>query len=226
MLSNIFDSVLTNGVITGSGFAMCTICSLICGLFIAALYMIRRRYSQSFILSLVLLPVIVEIVIMLVNGNLGAGVAVAGAFSLVRFRSAPGRGQEITSIFLAMAVGLATGMGYIGIAVIFTLIVAGAGLILHLTNFGGKENETRVLKITVPEDLDYEGRFDDTFKDYLERYELAEVKTTNMGTLFKLEYEIVMQKGKSIKSFMDNLRTKNGNLEISISRNLTKQEEL
>ena len=124
MFNNIFSTILTDTAFGGKEFVLVTAIAFICGMIIAGTYMIKNRYSKSFVMTLVLLPMIVELVIILVNGNLGAGVAVAGAFSLVRFRSAPGRGQEITEIFLAMAVGLAAGMGYVGIALLFAIAVS------------------------------------------------------------------------------------------------------
>ena len=156
MLSTLFNSVITDGTITAAVFAEITFASLICGLIIAVAYMIKNKCSKSFVITLVLLPAIVELVIILGNGNVGTGVAVAGAFSLVRFRSAPGKGQEITSIFLAMAVGLALGMGYIGIALVFTILIAGLNLLLNVVGFGGMENDSRTLRITVPVDKKYE----------------------------------------------------------------------
>lgn len=218
MLSNMFDSILTDATFTGSTFALATITAIICGMIIASTYMIKNRYSKSLVITLVLLPAIVELVIILVNGNLGAGVAVAGAFSLVRFRSTPGSGQEITSIFLAMAVGLATGMGYIGIAFIFTLIISAVNLILSMMNLTQEGNGFRVLKITIPENLDYEGRFEDIFERYLKNYEYEEVRTTNMGSLYKITLGVVLKDGMSSKEMMDELRTRNGNLDISLSR--------
>ena len=161
-----------------------------------------------------MLPAIVQMVIMLVNGNLGTGVAVMGAFSLVRFRSAPGRGQEITSIFLAMAVGLATGMGYIGIAILFTVMITVINLLLNVLNFGTDSRGSRILRITVPEDLDYEGRFEDLFTKYLREYDYDEIKTTNMGSLYKLTLSVILKEGISTKEFIDELRTRNGNLDI------------
>lgn len=218
MLSNIFDSILTDSVFTGSTFALATITAIICGTIIASTYMIKNRYSKSLVITLVLLPAIVELVIILVNGNLGAGIAVAGAFSLVRFRSTPGSGQEITSIFLAMAVGLATGMGYIGIAFVFTLVISAVNLILSMMNLTQEGNGFRVLKITIPENLDYEGRFEDIFERYLKNYEYEEVRTTNMGSLYKITLGVVLKDGMSSKEMMDELRARNGNLDISLSR--------
>jgi uncharacterized membrane protein YhiD involved in acid resistance len=166
----------------------------------------------------VLLPAIVELVIILVNGNIGAGVAVAGAFSLVRFRSAPGRGREITGIFLAMAVGLAAGMGYLGVAVLFTVLVSGINVALNVLHFGTTDGGIRQLKITIPEDLDYEGRFDDIFKKYLKNYTFDEVRTTNMGSLYRLTLSVTMKDNASSKKFLDELRTRNGNLDLSLGR--------
>ncbi|MBR1470054.1 MAG: DUF4956 domain-containing protein [Lachnospiraceae bacterium] len=218
MFNNIFSSILTDGTFTGSDFGIVTVTAFLCGLIIAAAYMIRNRYSKSFITTLVLLPAIVELVIILVNGNIGAGVAVAGAFSLVRFRSVPGRGQEITGIFLAMAVGLATGMGYIGIAVVFSVIVSVINLLLNAVNFGADNKGIRTLRITVPENLDFEGRFEDTFRRYLREYTYDEVKTTNMGSLYKITLSVVLKENVSTRELLDELRTCNGNLDISLGR--------
>ena len=226
MLNNIFSSILDEGSFTAVTFVEIIMAALVCGLIISGAYMIRNKYSKSFVVTLTLLPPIVALVIVLVNGNVGTGVAVAGAFSLVRFRSAPGRGQEITSIFLAMTVGLALGMGYLGIAILFAVVIAGINLMLNISSFGGKENEERVLKIVVPENLDFEDRFDDIFKKYLDSYTFDEVKTTNMGSLYKLSLKVIVKSGASVKDMMDEIRKRNGNLEISLGRPATVQETL
>lgn len=226
MLNNIFSSILDEGSFTVVTFVEIIMAALVCGLIISGAYMIRNKYSKSFVVTLTLLPPIVALVIVLVNGNVGTGVAVAGAFSLVRFRSAPGRGQEITSIFLAMTVGLALGMGYLGIAILFAVVIAGINLMLNISSFGGKENEERVLKIVVPENLDFEDRFDDIFKKYLDSYTFDEVKTTNMGSLYKLSLKVIVKSGASVKDMMDEIRKRNGNLEISLGRPVTVQETL
>ena len=226
MLNNIFTSILNNGTFTASQFGMVTITSLICGFIIAAAYSVKNKCSRSFAMTLIMLPAIVELVIILVNGNIGTGVAVAGAFSLVRFRSAPGRGQEITSIFLAMAVGLATGMGYIGVAVFFTVVISIINLFLNLSKFGGSGEYQRTLKITVPENLDYEGKFEDIFDKYLSSYSYDEVKTCNMGSLYKLTLSVVMKTDISSKTFLDELRTRNGNLDISLGRRIDNLDSL
>jgi hypothetical protein len=223
----IFGSIMANGTITGTAFLIATLCSLAIGVFIAFMYTIKNTYSKSYIITLALLPAIVQVVIMLVNGNIGAGVAVAGAFSLVRFRSAPGSGKEITSIFLAMAVGLATGMGYVGIAAMFAVIITLANLILNSTGFGSGANEEKTVKITVPEGLDFEGIFDDIFERYTTKAELIEVKTSGMGSLYKLNYSVVLRSKASTKGMIDEMRQRNGNLEISCSRPVAvKSDEL
>ncbi|MBE5823218.1 MAG: DUF4956 domain-containing protein [Butyrivibrio sp.] len=223
----IFGSIMSNGTITGTAFLLATLCSIVIGVFIAFMYTIKNSYSKSYIITLALLPAIVQVVIMLVNGNIGAGVAVAGAFSLVRFRSAPGSGKEITSIFLAMAVGLATGMGYIGIAALFAVIITLANLILSNVSFGNGANEEKTLKITVPEGLDFEGIFDDIFERYTTKADLVEVKTSGMGSLYKLNYSVVLRSKASTKGMIDEMRQRNGNLEISCSRPVAvKSEEL
>ena len=223
----IFGSIITNSTVTGASFLIATVCSLVIGVFIAFMYTIKNSYSKSYIITLALLPAIVQMVIMMVNGNIGAGVAVAGTFSLVRFRSAPGTGKEITSIFLAMAVGLATGMGYIGLAAIFAVIITLANLLLIGSRFGSGSSEEKTLKITVPEGLDFEGIFDDIFARYTKKAELCEVKTSGMGSLYKLNYSIVMRDRVSTKGIIDDMRQRNGNLEISCSRPVAiKAEEL
>ena len=223
----IFGTIMTSGTITGVSFIIATLCSLLIGCFIAFMYTLKNTYSKSYIVTLALLPAIVQVVIMLVNGNIGAGVAVAGAFSLVRFRSAPGTGKEITSIFLAMAVGLATGMGYIGIATIFTVLITLANFVLSSLSFKGSCSEEKTLKITVPESLDFEGIFDDIFMRYTSSASLEEVRTSGMGSLYKLTYKITVRDKASTKGMIDEIRQRNGNIEITCSRPvMVKAEEL
>ena len=200
--------------ITLSSFLICTAVSLVLGICTALISMFRSKCSQSFALALAVLPATVQMVIMLVNGNIGAGVAVAGAFSLVRFRSAPGSAREIASIFIAMAIGLATGMGYVAIAAIFFAVFAAVTLLLTCLGFGEGNSAERVLKITIPEDLDYDGLFDDIFKTYLKSSSLERVKTSNMGTLYELRYRITLKGDTVPKEFIDELRCRNGNLNI------------
>ena len=209
--------------ITAQVFAICTAVSLALGLGTALLCMYKSRYTQSFIITLAMLPAVVQVVIMLVNGNIGAGVAVAGTFSLVRFRSAPGTAREIGMIFLAMAIGLATGMGYVALAVFFFLVMAVFVLALTALHFGGGAEHERELKITIPENLDYDGLFDDLFEKYTRSARLERVKTTNMGTLYELHYRVVLKTGRIPKEFLDELRCRNGNLNIVCGRTATKE---
>lgn len=229
MLNTWFQSIsATDSTATFSmeTFLICMAVSLILGLVIAAVFMYRNTYSKGFAVTLALMPAIVQMVIMLVNGNLGTGVAVMGAFSLVRFRSVPGRAEEITSIFQAMAVGLATGMGYIGIAALFVVIMGGVNIILSSSRFGKQKENNRVLRITIPESLDYTTVFDEVFKQYLKTWDLKQVKTSNMGSLYKLDYEVILNQAGEEKKMIDDLRCRNGNLEILFGRPLSAKEEL
>ncbi len=219
-----FTSVIS-GSITMTTFLICTAVSLVLGILTALVYKHKNRCSQSFAITLAILPAIVQVVIMLVNGNIGAGVAVAGAFSLVRFRSAPGTAKEIGAIFLAMAIGLATGMGYITLAVLFFAIIGLFMLVLNLLKFGDDDENERTLKITIPENLDYDGIFDDLFSQYTEKSSLEKVKTTNMGTLYELQYSIILKSKEIPKAFIDEIRTRNGNLNITCSR-ISEKESL
>lgn len=222
-----FDSILnTTMSITAGEYIVCSVISLVFGVLIALIHSFRNIYSKSMILSLVILPVVIQTVIMLVNGNIGTGIAVMGAFSLVRFRSQPGNAREIASIFLTTTVGLAMSMGYVGISALLIVIVGAATLVLAGTSFGDTNTGVKNLKITIPENLDYEGIFDDIFAAYTARCELLSVKTSNMGSLFELHYHIVMKKGVSEKAFIDAIRCRNGNLNITCGRLSAPKEDL
>ena len=208
------------------GVLLCTVCSLAFGLGIAFVYMFRNPYSKSLAVTLAILPVLVQIVIMFVNGNVGAGVAVAGAFSLVRFRSLPGNARDIGCLFFAMAIGIATGMGYVFYALLFLLIVGGAYLLLTQSRFAQKNADMCVLRITIPENLDYENLFDDVFSNFTASAELDRVKTTNMGSLYELTYMVRLKGSAMSKAFLDELRCRNGNLNITLSRELRDEKEL
>lgn len=227
ILKGLFDAE-TADVISVSNFMICILSSLVIGLIIAVMYMYKNEYSRSFIVTLAMIPAIVCAVIMMVNGNVGAGVAVAGAFSLVRFRSVPGTAKEIGAIFLAMSTGLAVGMGYLGYAVLFAVLISAVTLLYNRLDFGGKRNAEgyKVLHITVPEDLDYTGAFDEILDRYTSSHELIQVKTTNMGSLFRLTYNLVLCSAEAEKELIDKLRCRNGNLEISVSRRETTVCEL
>jgi len=224
----VLNSILTTteASLTVIDFLLCTLGALVMGVIIACLHMYRNRYSKNFILTLALLPVIVQAVIMLVNGNVGTGVAVMGAFSLVRFRSVPGNSREISSIFLAMGVGLAAGMGYLGIGFLLILIIGIATILFIRLPFGQMNTDEKDLRITIPENLDYSGLFDDVFAKYTERIDLIKVRTTNMGSLYELHYQVALKNDGIEKAFIDDLRCRNGNLNISCGRIASEREEL
>ena len=231
MFNSIFQSVLDSSseTLDVSGFIICIGVSILIGIFLAFMYAFRTKYTKSFVITLAMLPAVVCTVIMMVNGNIGAGVAVAGTFSLVRFRSVPGSARDIGSIFMAMASGLIAGMGYLGFAILFTLIMGIALMVFTNVPFemGKKRNAIdKTLKITIPEDLDYYSVFDDTFDQYTTEHSLVSSKTTNMGSMFKLIYNISLKDPSKEKEFVDALRCQNGNLEIAISRQEVNNNEL
>lgn len=225
--TGLFDTDMTK-IISLNDFILCIGCSMLIGLILAFAHMYRSRYTKSFIVTLALLPAVVCVVIMMVNGNVGTGVAVAGAFSLVRFRSVPGTAKEITMLFLAMGAGLITGMGYLGFALLFTVIMCGLRMFYDSWGFGAKKNTAlyKTLNITIPEDLDYTGVFEDIFQEYTSSWELVRVKTTNMGSLFRLTYDLTLRDSAKEKEMIDKLRCRNGNLEITVSKQETTVAEL
>ena len=230
MLENVFkglfDTDLTT-VISVTDFLLCLGTSLVIGIVMALVYMYRTRYTKSFVVTLALLPAVVCVVIMMVNGNIGAGVSVAGAFSLVRFRSAPGSAKEIVTIFLAIGTGLIAGMGYLGFAALFTVIMC-AMLLIYNAFAGNAKSEAvnKTIKITIPEDLDYSGAFDDIFAEYTKKNELIKVKTTNMGSMFRLTYNVTLKDATKEKEMIDRIRERNGNLEIMVSKQENRTAEL
>ncbi len=219
---SVFETTSTMNI-NVADFLICMTAAIILGMFMAKMYVMKTRSTKSFVVTLALLPLAVAMVIIMVNGNIGAGVAVAGAFSLVRFRSVPGTAKEILAIFTAMCSGLTIGMGYIGFAILFSIIACLFSYLLNATNFGEeKNNKNRTLQITIPENSNYTDVFDDIFEEFTKEVKLISVKTTNMGSLFKLSYEIEIKNTNTEKEFIDKIRTRNGNLEIV----LTKQELL
>ena len=226
MLSHLFYDIFTDTAVDPAMMILAIGVSLLLGLVVAKVYQFKTVYSKSFVMSLALLPTLIAIVIFLVNGSLGAGVAVMGAFSLIRFRSAPGGAKELVSIFLVMTIGIAIGMGYLVFATVFTLIMSLAMLLLEVVNFGQMKHSMRQLTVVIPESLDYESIFDDIFNKAANHVELANVKTSDMGSLFKIKYIIQLNGRMTEKELIDALRTRNGNLEIAISRYITKENEL
>lgn len=226
MLNSILEGVSDSTLTLQTAF-VCSAASLVFGVIIAVVYMLcTKKYSKSYVTTLVILPILVQTVIMLVNGNVGTGVAVMGAFSLVRFRSLPGSSKEIGVIFFAMADGLATGMGYIGFAAIITVLVSLALAITSVLHFGEQNANTKLLRVTVPEDLDYSGMLNDIFDKYTEGSELVKVKTTNLGSLYDLSYNIILKKEVSEKAMIDEIRCRNGNLMVTLCKPETRLEEL
>ncbi len=227
LFKGLFDTDLT-AVISVTDFLLCLGASLIIGILMAFAYMYRTRYTKSFVVTLALLPAVVCVVIMMVNGNVGTGVAVAGAFSLVRFRSVPGTAKEICTLFLAMGAGLIAGMGYLGFAVLFTVVMCIMFVLYNLLDFGTKKNSAtyKTFTITIPEDLDYSGIFDDIFSEFTTSHDLVRVKSTNMGSMFKLTYNVMLRDVAREKEMIDKIRCRNGNLEITVSKQETTVTEL
>ena len=201
---------------------LCMVSAIILGIVIALVHKKTTNTSKNFIETIAILPILIAIVIMMVNGNLGTGVAVAGAFSLVRFRSVPGNSKEIMTVFFAMAIGLALGMGHIAFAIIVIIIVCIFILILNYINKNAKNIQS--LTILIPENLDYNNLFDETLKKYTNSYKIEKIKTTNMGSLFELNYLIELKNNINTKQFIDELRIMNGNLKISLNNLMTEGE--
>ncbi len=222
MPNSIFNTVLqmpdTITVIEVSDFFLCAITAILLGIFTACMYSYKTKCTKGFVLSLAVLPLAIAIVIMMVNGSIGAGVAVAGAFSLVRFRSVPGTAKEISAIFITMCTGLVIGMGYIAYAALFAVIASIFSMVLSISQFGNPKTGNRVLNITIPESLNYTEVFDDIMKKFTSDCDLISAKTVSMGSLFKLRYELELKDPAFEKEFVDELRCRNGNLEIIISK--------
>ena len=212
-----FNSLIASGL-GPVNFLICTAASLILGLLVALVFSIRAQFSKSFAITVALVPSIVQLIIMMVSGSIGAGVAVAGTFSLIRFRSEAGTARQIGAIFLAVALGIANAMGYVLLSCIFFVVIAVFYLLLTFLNFGSHAETQRQLRITIPENLDYEGVFDDLFATYTQSHTLDQVKTVNMGTLYELRYTVILKDVTKIKAFMDEIRTRNGNLTVLCGR--------
>lgn len=231
MFTSILNQLSSTGetvtTLTASGAVICTLSALLLGIALSIIYMFSGVHTKNFVVSLAVMPALIQVIIMMVNGNLGTGVAVLGAFGLVRFRSVPGNSRDILAVVFAMAVGLATGMGYIVYAVAMTLIIGAAILILSNTSFGKvKESREKELKITIPENLDYTGVFDDIFADYTDSAVLHRVKTTNLGSMYELCYNIKLKDLSHEKAMIDEIRCRNGNLTIICGKSQTVKDEL
>lgn len=215
MLNSIFSNSVSN--ISLLSILICSSVSIILGIIISLIHKITSKYSKNFLITIAVLPLLVQTVIIMVNGNLGTSVAIVGAFGLVRFRSLPGTSKEILSVFFAMTIGLITGMGHLAFAIIITVLGCLLLFILNKLPLFEQNKYERILKILIPEDLDYTSVFDDVFEKYTTKVSLEKVKTTNMGSLFELEYRIFLNKNLNEKQFIDDLRIKNGNLKIILT---------
>ncbi len=212
-MTDIFGSIIGSSFSLGA-FLVCLVCALICGLITCFASSYRNNTTKSYKTSLLLIPMIVTTVILMVNGSIGTGIAVAGTFSLVKFRSIPGDAKQIVSIFLAVASGLACACGYVALAMLFTLIVA--AVMCVIAGVPSAEDKMLGLQIIAPESVNYMEDFNDLFEKYTKKHGLSKVKTTNMGSLYKLSYSVEMKDGSQVKQFMDEIRTRNGNLEVMI----------
>lgn len=225
MLSSLFSG--DTSTLEWRSLLICIAASLLLGILVAAIHMIRNVYTKNFVITLAVLPILVQSVIMLVNGNLGTGVAILGAFSLIRFRSVPGGSREITSVFWSMGIGLATGMGYVGYVVIFSIIVALFLTLLYTVPFGDRQaTSERELKVTISEDLDYPQLFDDLFEKYTHSAKLTSVRTTTMGSLYELRYQLLLKDQAQEKQIIDEVRVRNGNLPVVLGKLTANRDEL
>ncbi len=224
-MTNIFSSIFTGSLTLGQ-FMLAIVASMFMGLILSIVFMYRNTYTRSFISALVLIPAVETVVIMLVNDNLGVGLSVAGSFALIRFRSVKGNAKELVAVFIAMTIGIICGTGYVALAAVFTLLLCTVMFALNLTGFGQMSENERYLKITIPESLNYDEIFDDVLNEYASSWQLESIKTLTLGSLFRLDYTLTMKDPFRMKKMIDELRTRNGNLEIMCSRPAVNREEL
>jgi hypothetical protein len=231
MFDTIFEDLsLTSGLsISIRSVLVCIAVALILGIVISCAYFIttpRKDRSASFVLSLVILPTIVAVVIILIGGNLARAFSMAGIFTIVRFRSVPGDSKDISFVFLTMAVGLAVGLGYLALGAVVTLIIGAVIVLVNKSGFGTTKLREKRLRITIPEDMNYHGVFDEIFAEYTSHVQLQKVKTSNMGTLFDLSYDVILKSDLKEKEFIDALRCRNGNLGIALSIKEGREQQL
>jgi len=226
MLDTITSSVTTGNLPVLTSLILCTLISLLLGFGVALVYRYKNAYSQGLAMMLVLIPALVQIIVMLASGNIGVGIALAGAFALIRFRSVPGNARDIGHLFLSMGLGFVTGLGYLFYAFVLLVIIGSASLLLTVTDFGKGEFNFRQLRIKIPENLDYEGLFEDILEKYALSYELENVRTSQMGSLYELTYTVKLKSASIPKAFIDELRERNGNLSIILGRGRRDMEEL
>ena len=221
MLESILNSTTELSI---ESLLICSIVSIILGLVISIVHSYTSKYTKNFLITLAVLPVLVQSIILMVSGNLGTSVAIVGAFGLVRFRSLPGTSKEILSVFFAMTIGLATGMGQLVFATIITILVSILLIALSKSRFGSKKSSVKLLKVTMPDNLDYTEVFDDIFNSYVKNYTVESVKTVNLGSLFEIIYLIDLKKDINEKKFIDEIRCRNGNLKIILTHPIDNSE--
>lgn len=223
MLDSLFSSALTDTNLTFNNAVITIGLAIILGLIISLTYMKTNQstYSQSFTLTMVVLPVIVAIIILLIGSNIARAFSLAGAFSIIRFRSAPGDPKDIAYVLFTMASGLACGVGAFGYAVLFTIILCVLMFVLSRFNFGGKKNQLKTLKVTIPENLSYEEALNEVFHTFNVPFDLKKIRTTELGSLYELVYSVTIHESVSQKEFLDAIRTRNGNLDISLTMSPT-----
>lgn len=223
MLDSIFSAALTSTELTFTDAILTIVIAIVLGGMISLTYMKTNPggYSQSFTLTMVLLPVIVAVIILLIGSNVARAFSLAGAFSIIRFRSAPGDPKDITFVLFTMAAGLACGVGSFGYAVLFTLVLCTLMFILNRTGFGARKTSQKTLKVTIPENLGYEEAFAEVFKKFNVRFELKKIRTTELGSLYELVYDVTLDEHTSQKEFLDAIRTRNGNLDLSLTMSPT-----
>lgn len=224
MLGNIFSVVKATESIQNC--LLCVGVAIILGIVISWTHKATTKTTPNFLLTLGILPMLVEVIILLASGQVEVSLAVAGAFSLVRFRSMPGNSKEIVSVFWAMAIGSALGLGYIWLSVIVTIIVAILMFVYTSILNKSTDNSQRRLKVVIPENLDYDDVFKELLKKYTKEYELRKAKTTNMGSTYELTYFVSLKNGVKEKQFMDDIRVRNGNMTVLLERPEISEVEL
>lgn len=222
MFSSIFNSSTTGLDITTA--LICAGVALVLGIAIALTHLKTSQTTKGFLITLAVLPLLVMAVMIMINGNLGTSIAILGAFSLIRFRSIQGCAKDLLSVFFAMMVGLALGMGHILFAVVISVIAIFAIVVLSYTHFLEPDQQERVLKVVIPEDLDYDDVFKETFEKYTSTAKLVKMKTVNMGSLYKLTYDVKLKAGVKEKQFLDDIRVKNCNLKVLLSEPCCEEE--
>lgn len=221
MLDSIFSSTVTTTDLSFTDAILTILLAIVLGGIISLTYMKTNAagFSQNFTLTMVLLPSIVAIIILLIGSNVARAFSLAGAFSIIRFRSAPGDPKDISYVLFTMAAGLACGVGAFGYAVLFTLILCGLMFVLNRINFGARKGVDKMLKVTIPENLAYEDAFEEVFKKHGVGYELKKMRTTELGSLYELVYMVSMNENTNQKEFLDDIRCRNGNLDLSLTMN-------